>query len=200
MLPDIISHRFINNQLVADQFAANGYFTVMPDQFQGDPIPLNRPADFDIPGWLAGPPGHNPNMVDPVIEACMKEMKSLGCKKIASAGYCFGAKYVVRYLRPGQIDVGYLAHPAFVEAEELEGIKGPLSIAAAETDSRFTAEQRRESEEILGKVGQPFQITLYGGTHHGWATRGDIKNQHIRFAKEQAFFQAVHWFDEYLKK
>ena len=171
----------------------------MPDQFQGDAILLNRPSDFRIPAWLRGPPGHMPNMVDPVIEACLTEMEKLGCKKIGSAGYCFGAKYVVRYLKPGEIDVGYLAHPSFVDAAELEAIKGPISIAASKEDSMFTPEKRQESEEILGKVGQPWQLTVYGGVVHGFATRGDIKQKHIKFAKEQAFLQAVHWFKEYMK-
>ena len=31
------------------------------------------------------------------------------------------------------MDVGYVAHPSFVEADELKAIKGPLSIAAAGT-------------------------------------------------------------------
>ncbi len=96
-----------------------------------------------------------PNIVDPVIEACLKEMKKLGCRKIGRTGYCFGAKYVVRYLKPGKIDIGYLAHPSFVDAAELGAIKGPLSIAASEEDSMFTPDKRHESEEILGKVGQP---------------------------------------------
>jgi hypothetical protein len=34
-------------------------------------------------------------------------------------------------LQPGLCDVAYIAHPGFVEAEELQAIKGPLSIAAA---------------------------------------------------------------------
>jgi hypothetical protein len=43
------------------------------------------------------------------------------------------AKYVVRFLKPeeGKVDVGYIAHPGFVELEELSAITGPLSIAAA---------------------------------------------------------------------
>jgi hypothetical protein len=41
------------------------------------------------------------------------------------------AKYAVRLLQPGGCDVAYLAHPSFVEADELAAIKGPLSIAAA---------------------------------------------------------------------
>jgi hypothetical protein len=49
----------------------------------------------------------------------------------ASARLGFGGKYVCRWLKEGKLDVGYTAHPSFVDKEELEGIKGPLSIAAA---------------------------------------------------------------------
>lgn len=47
--------------------------------------------------------------------------------------YTIQAKYVVRFLKPeeGKVDVGYIAHPGFVELEELSAITGPLSIAAA---------------------------------------------------------------------
>jgi hypothetical protein len=41
------------------------------------------------------------------------------------------AKYAVRSLQPGLFDVAYVAHPSFVEADELKAIQGPLSIAAA---------------------------------------------------------------------
>jgi dienelactone hydrolase len=57
--------------------------------------------------------------------------ETLNVKRIAAVGYCFGGKYVTRYLKPGQIDVGYSAHPSFVTHEELGAIKGPFSIAAA---------------------------------------------------------------------
>lgn len=41
------------------------------------------------------------------------------------------AKYAIRLLNPGLLDVSYVAHPSFVENDELAAIKGPLSIAAA---------------------------------------------------------------------
>ncbi|OQD79555.1 hypothetical protein PENANT_c048G03635 [Penicillium antarcticum] len=199
LLTDVIGHRFINAQLIADQLAANGYFVVMPDLFHGDPVLLNRPAGFDLMAWLKGPPGHLPTRVEPVVQAVLKEMKSnLGCKRVGAIGYCFGAKYAVRLLQPGLCDVAYVAHPSFVEAEELQAIKGPLSIAAAETDSIFPTSKRHESEEILVKTGQPYQINLFSGVEHGFAVRADITKPTIRFAKEAAFAQATAWFNQYL--
>jgi dienelactone hydrolase len=128
VLTDAIGHRFINAQLIADQFAANGYFVVMPDLFHGDAAPLNRSSDFDFEKWHQG---HGIERVSPAVEAALKEIKKAGAKKIGGVGYCFGAKYVVMYLKPGDLDAGFVAHPSYVEVDEMKAIQGPLSIAAA---------------------------------------------------------------------
>jgi len=96
------------------------------------------------------------------------------------------------------IDAGFVAHPSFVDEAELAAISGPLSIAAAETDSIFPAEKRHKSEEILIAGKQPYQINLYSGVEHGFAVRCDLSVKVQKFAKEQAFLQAVAWFDEHL--
>lgn len=63
----------------------------MPDIFHGDPIKINRLPDFDIMGWLKGPPGHLSNRVDPVVSLVLKEMREkLDCQRIGLVGYCFG--------------------------------------------------------------------------------------------------------------
>jgi dienelactone hydrolase len=91
-----------------------------------------------------------------------------------------------------------VAHPSFVEETELAAITGPLSISAAETDAIFPAEKRHTSEEILQKTGQPYQINLFSGVAHGFAVRADTSDKVAKFAKEQAFIQAVTWLDQWL--
>ena len=131
LITDVIGHRFNNAQLIADQFAVNGYLTFMPDMFFGDPIPLNRPPGFDIQEWLKG---HMVQRTEPVVQKFVKHLRETeGVLKVGGVGYCFGAKYVIRGLATGEVDVGFVAHPSFVEADELKKIKGPLSIAAAGT-------------------------------------------------------------------
>ncbi|KAI0505744.1 dienelactone hydrolase [Xylaria bambusicola] len=200
-LPDVIG-LWQNSKLIADQFAANGYLTLIIDLFNGDPVSLNPPAGFEIFKWLEnGSDGKNPHTkehVDPIVVEAIKWLQTeKGIKKLGSVGYCFGAKYVARHFDKG-INVGYMAHPSFVDEDELRGFKGPLSIAAAETDQIFPAEKRHRSEEILKEVGQPYQINLYSGVVHGFAVRSDITKKDEKFAKEQAFLQAVQWFDYFL--
>ncbi|EDN06757.1 predicted protein [Histoplasma mississippiense (nom. inval.)] len=104
----------------------------------------------------------------------------------------------ISFTKGGGLDVGYVAHPYFVAAEELLAIKGPYAISAAQTDSVFPSNLRHDTEELLIKVGLPWQITLFSGTEHGFSVRGDLSNKAVRFAKEQAFVQAVTWFGEHL--
>ncbi|CAI4220114.1 unnamed protein product [Parascedosporium putredinis] len=182
-LPDVIGI-WQNSKLMADQYAANGYLTLVLDEFNGDPLSLNRTGDFDFMGWLQN--GSDGKTRTP---------RKLSSVPLATA--LVPRWYVVRHYKDG-IEVGYLAHPSFVDEEELEAITGPLSIAAAETDDIFPAEKRHKSEEILKKTGQPYQINLYSGVSHGFSVRGKVEVQVERFAKEQAFLQAVTWFNEFL--
>ncbi|KAI9148306.1 Hydrolase tropI [Paramyrothecium foliicola] len=198
-VPDIIGI-WQNSKLMADTFAAQGFTCLVLDLFNGDPAPLNMPDGFDIMAWLTkGSDGNNPHTaeaIDPIVEAGIKHLKGLGYSKIGAVGYCLGAKYVIRHYKDG-IDVGFVAHPSFVEESELSSITGPLSIAAAELDDLFTVEKRHESEGILAKTKQDFQITLFSGVHHGFAVRGDPKDKKQLFAKDQAFWQAISWFQHH---
>lgn len=71
-------------------------------------------------------------------------------------------------------------------------------LAVTETDSIFTTQLRHESEDILIKAGQPWQINVFSGVSHGFAIRADLSDKTQKFAKEQAFYQAVAWFNQYL--
>jgi dienelactone hydrolase len=195
-IPDVYSI-WSNSQLMADQFAANGYYTIIPDVFRGDDIAkTTKGADWSFPTWIAN---HQVKDVEPVLDASMKFLAEKGYTKIGSVGYCFGAKYTCRYMAKGRgVSVGYVAHPSFVDEDELKAITGPLSIAAAETDEIFPVEKRHKSEEILKETKLPYQINLFSGVSHGFSVRCDPTVKIEKFSKEAAFYQAVQWFDEYL--
>ncbi|PTD09476.1 Hydrolase tropI [Fusarium culmorum] len=200
-LPDIFGI-WQNSKLMADAFAAEGYICLVLDTFNGDPVPLQMSDGFDIMKWLSeGSDGKNPHTteaVDPIVVSGINYLKNIGVEQIAAVGYCLGAKHLIRHFKSG-IDVGFIAHPSFVESEELASISGPLSIAAAELDDLFAVEKRHESENILSKSKHDFQINLFSGVHHGFAVKGDMTDERQLFAKEQAFSQAVTWFKRFTK-
>jgi hypothetical protein len=42
-------------------------------------------------------------------------------------------------------------------------------------------------------------MNLFSDVEHGFAVRCDLSKRRQKWAKEQAFFQSVAWFDEYVK-
>lgn len=63
-----------------------------------------------------------------------------------------------------------------------------------EFDDLLNATRRSEIEALLGKTQQPFQVDLYSGTKHGFGVQADVSDPEQKFAKEEAFWQAVRWF------
>jgi dienelactone hydrolase len=162
-----------------------------------------------------------PAAVDPLYAAVIAHLRAeMGITRIGGVGYCFGAKYVCRFLSSRSapssssssassssstaspaLDAGFIAHPSFVAAAEVERVAAPLSIAAALHDDIFTADKRRETEDILARLDDvPWQMTLYSHVEHGFATKGDLAGERARWAKERAFAQAVEWLDEFVKR
>ncbi|KAK1975007.1 dienelactone hydrolase [Colletotrichum cereale] len=194
-LTDVFGIQLPENKLLTDSFARAGYVTVAPDLFNGSPAP----NDINIPGFnttqfLAQ---HGPNVTDPIIANSIKYLREeLGVQKIAVTGYCFGGRYSFRVLADGKgADVGFAAHPSLLTDDEIKAITGPASVAAAETDNLMTAARRAEVEALLSQTGHPFSVALYGGTSHGFAVRANISDPRQKFGKEEAFFQAVRFFD-----
>lgn len=196
----------IHPHSLADSFARAGYLTVVPDLFNGSPAP----GDINVPGFntteFLGK--HTPAVTDPIIASTIAYMRSqLGIAHIASAGYCFGGRYSVRTVDAakdegagGPVDVAFAAHPSLLEPAEIAAIDAPLSLAAASGDTLFNDDARAAAEKVLKGTPQPYQVTLYSGTQHGFGVRVNLDDPQQKYAKEEAFLQAVRWFDRFLVK
>jgi dienelactone hydrolase len=121
----------MNNSLV-DSFARAGYLVVAPDYFEGEPAPADPglQKQLNFTGWLSR---HGDARVDPIIQNTITYMREkLGIKYIGATGYCFGGRYVARYLAKGKgVDAGFMAHPSLMKPAEIEAMVGPVSIGAA---------------------------------------------------------------------
>lgn len=191
-LTDVFGIPLPQNRLLADSFARAGFLTITPDLFDGVPAPHD--ITFDAAEFLSK---HNVNVTDPIIEKTIEYIRTkLGVKRVAVTGYCFGGRYAFRFLAEGRgVDVGFAAHPSLLQDDEVLAIRGPASVAAAEVDSLLEPARRLEIEGLLGQAGQPFQVNLYSGTTHGFGVRANVSDPEQKFGKEEAFWQAVRWFN-----
>lgn len=143
---------------------------------------------------------HSPSATDPIIATTIEYLRTeLGVSRIGAPGYCFGGRYAFRFVAEGNgVDVAFAAHPSMLQESEIQEVGGPVSVAAAEADALLSPAQRAELEALLADTSEPYQVSLYSGTQHGFAVRANLSNPVQKFAKEEAFLQAVRWFDHFL--
>lgn len=211
-LTDVFGHTFLNNQLLADEFAQKGkYYVVMPDLFDGDSMKvsdLNKPLPAGVDRatvFKAWKSKHEIQHVEKILGDVSAEVQSQYAPKFnAAVGYCFGAKYAIRmlgaspFLETSKVTLQSAAifHPSLVENEEVKLIstKSTLLIVAADNDHVYTAEVKTLTESTLKDLEIKYRTVLLQGAGHGFAVRGNINDPWIKFAKEQAFLDAVDWF------
>ncbi|ORY60990.1 dienelactone hydrolase [Pseudomassariella vexata] len=193
-LTDVFGIQLAQNKLLADSFGRAGFLTVAPDMFNGTPAP----GDINVPGFntTAFVNAHGPNVTDPIVATAIKYLReTVGVKKIAVTGYCFGGRYAFRFVAPGKgADVAFAAHPSLLTDDEILAIAGPASVAAAETDSAMPPERRHQIEALLLNTTLPYSVALYSGTSHGFGVRANVSDPEQKYGKESAFFDAVRWF------
>lgn len=107
-MTDVLGFALPNTRLIADQFALNDYLTLIPDVFNGNEVPFPRAPDWDFGAWMKDKMPRT-GTVDPMYESIIKYLREeVGVKMVGGVGYCFGGKYVCRWLRDGEqgIDAG----------------------------------------------------------------------------------------------
>lgn len=152
---------------------------------------------------------HPQSQVEAIITSALNTTRQhFGAKKVGGVGYCFGGKYIARFLSSSSaeeeeakgLNAGFTAHPSNTLPSEWESISPtrPISIAFGEFDASNTAANRTEIEEIFSRGNKTFQTTLYARAEHGFAVRTNLSDPKLAFAQESAYLQAVRWLDAWL--
>ncbi|KAJ7748792.1 Alpha/Beta hydrolase protein [Mycena maculata] len=201
-LTDIFGLALANNRLLADDFARNGFKTVVIDLFNGDPISTDPPPGFDREKWSAS---HGPAQTRPPIDSVIAALKAEGVTRFAGAGFCFGARYVFDLAFDGILHVSAVSHPSrLVVPDDLEKYlavsKAPLLINSCEVDKAFPLEAQAQADAIFGdgKFAPGYKREYFPGCNHGFAVRGDMSDPKVKAGKEGAFKASVEWFAKYL--
>ncbi|KII87465.1 hypothetical protein PLICRDRAFT_125453 [Plicaturopsis crispa FD-325 SS-3] len=203
-LPGAFGLELSNNPLLADDFANNGFLTVIPDYLNGDSVPTDALAleNFDVAKWIQN---HGPAQTRPPLDAVIAALKADGITKLGAVGYCFGGRYVFDLAFDDVIQVSVVNHPSLLEApgdlqKYRDVAKAPLLINSCELDDQYTFEKQKIGDEILGdgKYAPGYERNYFAGCEHGFAVRGDLSNPLVKAGKEGAFKSAVQWFRKYL--
>lgn len=139
---------------------------------------------------------------------------------VAAAGFCWGGYWAFQLAADPEaegagedvgkegkkkhlqlVDAVFTAHPSNMRVpEDVESVRLPLSVAAAEFDARFPREQVDVARGILErKVREEeevrHEVVWYEGCHHGWAIRGNKENEVEGRKGLEAEEQALRWFE-----
>jgi len=203
-LTDIFGMQLVNNKLLADGFAQNGFATYIPDYLNGDPITMEmlNSKDFDRQVW-GGKHGHE--QTRPPLDAVIKELQNRGITTFGATAYCFGAPYLFELAIEKTVKVSVTAHPSRLKVpEDLEKYastcEAPLLINSCEVDQAFPLESQAKADEIFGggKFKPGYRREYFEGCQHGFAVKGDMSNPKVKAGKEGAFKASVEWFQKYL--
>ncbi|KAJ7276925.1 Alpha/Beta hydrolase protein [Mycena rebaudengoi] len=201
-LTDVFGLALQNNLLLADDFARNGFKTVVIDLFNGTPRSVEVPPDFDRAKWMAS---HGPAQTRPPIDKVIAALKEEGVTRFAATGFCFGARYAFDLAFDNVIHVSAVSHPSrLVVPDDLQKYaavsQAPLLINSCEDDQAFPPEAQAEADRIFGdgKFAPGYKREYFPGCEHGFAVRGDMTDPYVKAGKEGAFKASVEWFAKYL--
>ena len=110
--------------MLADDFARTGFKVVMPDIFDGEPVPadgLNPGVNFDFMAWVGR---HPTDRVLTIVRSVMEVLKSEGVTKFASMGFCFGARPSFDLAFTGEVQVVAVAHPSLLKIPDDLEVRG----------------------------------------------------------------------------
>ncbi|RDX83066.1 hypothetical protein CR513_36062, partial [Mucuna pruriens] len=190
LISDVFGYEAPNLRKLADKVAAAGYYVVVPDLLDGEPLDTqnsNRP----YPAWIKD---HSPDKgfeaAKPIIEA----LKSKGVSAIASVGFCWGAKVVVELAKSKLIQTAVLIHPSSVSLDDIKGVDIPIAIIGAEIDQISPPELVKQFEQVLAaRSGVASFVKIFPKVSHGWALRYDSEDAEAVKVAEEAHRDMLDW-------
>lgn len=226
VIHDLYGWTFPNVRLLADHYAAEVGATVyVPDLCVPSPTPplprndlltsnsfggvvlppaiIDNPPEWDkldLPTFMAR---NSKQARAPEMAALAKFLRTQH-RRLGAIGFCYGGWAVFQLgarVAEGEVplvDCISTAHPTFLEEEEMLRVGVPVQILAPERDPKFTEELKAFAVKEIPKLGVAFDYQYFPGLEHGFAVRGNRKDEAETRGLERAMRAAVGWFREWL--
>lgn len=189
---------------ICDTFAANGYYTVMPDIMRGDNMSLHLESDEKKQAFLNK--WAQWDSIEGDCQSIIAHIASKGITSIGSIGFCWGAWVVWRASAAGlPIRAGAGCHPSI----RLEGYSGgsaaalvtkiqcPMLLAPGRNDPDDVKESGEVAKLLLDRFPTS-RVKDYPTVDHGWVSRGDIRDETVAIAVKDALEQCNKFFADHL--
>ncbi|TFK21084.1 alpha/beta-hydrolase [Coprinopsis marcescibilis] len=188
--PDVFGPFYVNNELLQDQFASQGYHVFGIDYFFGDPIQIaqTRP-NFNQTEWILKSVQQAAESVPRWIEG-VRQLHGANSKYNA-VGYCFGAPYAMDIGSTDKVVATAFAHPSALNEEHFRRL--------TKADTAFPVESVRRAHDILSANNASYHLQVFSGVTHGFAIRSDPENSNAVWAKEESAKSVIEWFNRFSK-
>ncbi|KAJ2928385.1 hypothetical protein H1R20_g8693, partial [Candolleomyces eurysporus] len=199
---DVFGSFFINNQLLQDYFASQGYYVLGLDYFFGDPIGLHVDQDlhpfdpnFDLPAWVAKSRVQAAQAV-PIWNKAVRERYGPNAKYNA-VGYCFGALYSMQIGATDDVVAAAFAHPGDLTEAHFTNLTKPLLMSCAEIDQTFPTVDRNRAVDLLTENNKTYHYQVFSNTTHGFATRSNPDDPNSVWSMRESARSVAGWFDRF---
>ncbi|KAJ7980135.1 endo-1,31,4-beta-D-glucanase-like [Quillaja saponaria] len=157
----VLGFEALNLRKLADKVAAStGFLVVVPDLLYGDYYDLDKPQ-FDLKSWLKA---HREDKGYKDTKPLIAALKSKGISAIGVAG-----TVVAKLANSNDIQAAVVLHPGPTTNGDINNVKVPIAILAAEIDEFCPAEQVKQFAEMLALKSDQFDsfVKIYPGVVHG---------------------------------
>ncbi|XP_059311902.1 endo-1,3;1,4-beta-D-glucanase-like [Lycium ferocissimum] len=195
LISDVFGYEAPNLRKLADKVAAAGYLVVVPDFFYGEPLDREK---HDIQTWLKD---HGTDKGCEDGKAVVEHLKSNGVSAIGAAGFCWGGLVVSKLAKyESTIGAAVILHPGPIAVDEINEVKVPIAILAAENDHIFPPDQAKLLDEALSAKSEIESfVKIFPGVEHGWTVRYNIEDESAVKSAEEAHSDMLNWFTKFIK-
>lgn len=191
LIHDVFGYKYDEMRRIADFLAKNGYVTLLPDLFRGNP--WKSFTDFSgLPAWKDT---HPQSRVMQDIEAAANYMrKKVG--KLGITGFCWGGFQAFNASQTGLFDSAVDFYGARFDATKAKNIKCAFLGIFGEKDASIPLQELESLEYELKKTNVQFKIKVFPKCGHAFAQKRDAYDEK---SANEALKDMLDWFGSYLR-